>query len=169
MANRPIINTTRTLISGKMLTADSVLEPALGANAAGMTAVPTAVQRKVSVALVGQVGTTKNSIIFRAPPSGATILRMALTSGTQQGHAAGETKTWKFSVANISKGVSLTNTCSLSNQTLTATGFKNLPMNRGNCTLASGDGLQLKLIASGGPASMTSCAVFVEWTPKNNA
>lgn len=170
MAARPQINPIRNQIRGQRLVDNSVLEPALGANAAGMTAVPTAIRRHVTVAVVGYVAIAKNSMIFRAPPSGATISGLKLYPGTIQNHAVNEGDTWIYKVINAANNLTLhAQTCSLSNQTIAATGCKTFPLNNGRCTLAANVGLQLQCSVSGTPASMTNCVVVVEWVPVSNA
>jgi hypothetical protein len=106
-----------------------------------------------------------NQNIFRAPPGGAKITYIGVgNSAATMYHAAAEADTWKFVVANVSTAGNMSlNNPSLSNQTLAATSFKNIPINKGNATLNPGAVLQIQLTTSGAAQTMARPMVVIEW------
>ena len=162
---------TRSVVHGKSLYTDSVTEPKLGSAAAGLTAAATAVQRSVTVATVGVTpSTAHNYIVFRAPASGATITGLYFCPGSDQNHAANEADTWIVDVANTRTGLDLSkNAPSLSGVTLASTAWKTIPVNNGNSTVLTGEGLLLKASISGTPAGLNHPALTIEWVPYSNA
>ncbi len=150
----------------------AVIGPKLGASAVGLTAAATAVQRSLTVVSLGSTpASAYNALVFRSPPSGATITAVYLAPGAAYNASAGITGTnWIFSLKNKKTGGQLNkNACSLSNQTLAATAFKTIPVNNNNSTVLSGHMLRLECTITGAPVPMNYPICVIEWVPKNNA
>lgn len=150
----------------------AVIGPKLGSAAVGLTAAATAVQRSLTVVSLGSTpASAYNALVFRSPPSGATITAVYLAPGAAYNATAGITGTnWIFSLKNKKTGGQLNkNACSLSNQTLAATAFKTIPVNNNNSTVLSGHMLRLECTITGAPVPMNYPICVLEWVPKNNA
>ncbi len=107
-----------------------------------------------------------NRVIFRAPSTKARITYVGVAS-----HAALYKKVnanWIFNVKNVSTAATLNaQAASMNNQTLTATGFKEIPVNNGNSTLLPGASLILAMTVSGAPQTLHNASIQVEWEPIN--
>ena len=106
-----------------------------------------------------------NQNVLRAPPGGAKITYIGIGNSTAaMYHAAAEADTWIFKVANVSTSGDMSlNNPSLSNQTLAATSFKEIPVNKGNDTLNAGALLQAQLTVSGAPQTLANPVMVIEW------
>ena len=105
-----------------------------------------------------------NRVVFRAPPSGARITYVGYTGNVAMYKDV--TGTWISSVKNVSTTATLSaQAASLSDQTLTASSFKEIPVNNGNSTLGAGAVLQLQMTVSGAPQTLSNAMCVVEWEP----
>ena len=105
-------------------------------------------------------------MLMRGPDSKAQVTYVGVNNPTQIYHAAGAVDAWIFDLINSTTGATLNSVAaSLSGQTLAATAFKSIPVDNGNSTLKSGDGLQLQLTVSGVPQTLFNAQVQVEWVP----
>ena len=107
-----------------------------------------------------------NRVIFRAPSTKARITYVGVTNHVamyKEGNA-----TWIFNAKNVSTAATLNaQAASMSDQTLTATGFKEIPVNNGNSTLLAGASLRLEMTVTGVPQTLSNASVQVEWEPIN--
>jgi len=161
----------RVGIDGRSVQDGTLTGPQIATNSAGLTQVPTAIERQVTVTSCGLTpSSAQNYLVFRAPPSGAEITAAYVSPGSAQNHAGNEADTWIFSLKNKTTGNALhAQACSLSNQTLAATGFKTIPINNGAATLLAGEMLRLEASVSGSPDALNFPVCVIEWVPKNNA
>lgn len=168
---RPTHSPRRTVFHGRSIVANSIPGAALKTDSVGLTALSDAMQRNVNVVALGNTTATAfNSVIFRAPASGAKIAACYICPGSAQNHAVNESDTWIFVVKKYSGAAALSkNAPSLSNQTLAATAFKTIPCNGGNSTLTSGQRLRVEASISGSPAALQWPVAVIEWTPLTNA
>lgn len=181
--SKPTVNPKRTTINGGSITdasltaakmgSASIVGPKIGTAAVGLTQAASAIKRQLTVVPLGNtLATAFNSVVFRAPPQGATITAAYVCPGSIQNHAVNESDTWIFTLqkysATIKTGLSK-NAPSLSNQTLAATAFRSLPINNGAATLVSGNRLRLEASISGTPAALQWPCVAIEWIPYTNA
>ena len=105
-----------------------------------------------------------NRVIFRAPPAGAQITYVGINNPVAMYNNVANQ--WIFNAKNVSTAATLNaQAASLNNQTVAATGWKEIPVNNGNSTLEAGAVLQLQMTVSGAPQTLANAAVSVEWMP----
>lgn len=168
---KPTHSPTRTVFHGRSLISGSVVGPKIGTAAVGITQAATAIKRNLEVVSLGNTPATGfKAPVFRAPASGATITAAYFCPGSVQNHAVNETDTWLIRLISYPKALYLhKNKPSLSNQTLAATMYKQLPVNGGNSSLLSGESLFVSTGVSGSPTALWRPALVIEWVPKSNA
>ena len=167
---RPTINPRGTNIGGEYIDGQ-IRGPAIGTNAIGLTQAATALERNLTVNTFANTPATGHSyVVFRAPPSGATITAAYVTAGAQIIAATTEADTWAFRIKNSTTGNNLNALgASLSDVTLAATAWKTIPIDNGNATVLSGHTLSLSTGVSGSPAAMNRPAIAIEWVPYSNS
>lgn len=164
----------RGLLDGGIDTAEiaagAIVESKLGADAAGLTAVSLPVVRRTMTVHVGSAVTgATNWPVLRAGAEVPQITGCYVNTGTAMYHAAGEADTWIFQLRNVTRSLNLVkNNASLSGVTLTATAWKQLPINNGNSTLGAGNSLQFQLTESGTAQTLDQLSVQIEWVPTVN-
>ncbi len=168
---RPTMPVNRTILTGQNIADASIRNPKLGTNTVGLTQAATVIERHVAVVSLGSTPAAgEDVVVFRSPPSGATIKAAYLCPGSTQNHAVNEGDTWIFSLKNRTTGTRLSkNIPSLSNQTLAATAFKTIPVNGGYSTLLSGQVLSVSSSISGSPAALHYPLFQLEWVPYSHA
>jgi hypothetical protein len=119
--------------------------------------------RRTQITTVGDnnVGSF-NAMVFRAPAAGAKIRAAALNFNLT--YATLKASTWTFDLVNKSSGATLSATTpGMSGESLTASGWKDIPIDNGNATLLGYAGLQLVCTASGAPSAFDNAPVAIEW------
>ena len=152
------------------MAAGAITQSKLGADSVGLTAVSDPIRRRTMTVRLGvNLAAGDNWPIMRAGAEAPQITGCYVNCGVQMYHAAGEADTWTFTLRNVTKNLSLARTgASLSNVTLTATAWRNIPLHLGNSTLISGDSLQFQLTESGTAQTIDQLMVMVEWQPTAN-
>lgn len=177
---RPTFPTCRTVISGGTVLDTTVTNAKLAGSingskllsgAVGLTQAATVIERKVVVATLAATPSTGQAyVVFRGPTSGARITAAAWTPGSDQNHAVNEGDTWKVRIYNKRTGSNLNNTGGfLSGITLLATAWATIRLDTGKSTVQAGETLWASFGISGSPAALNNPAVYLEWTPLNNA
>lgn len=177
---RPTFPTCRTVLSGAAVLDTTVTNAKLAgsingskllAGAVGLTAAATVIERKVVVAsLAATPSVGQTYVVFRGPTSGARITAAAWSPGSDQNHAVNEGDTWKLRLYNKRTGSALNGTGGfLSGVTLAGTAWQTIRLDTGKCTVQAGETLWASFGISGTPAALNNPAVYLEWTPLNNA
>jgi len=167
---RPTISSKNTF-SHRSIIDSAIRGPEIATDSVGLTQAATVIKRKLTVVSCGLTPSTAYThMLFRAPASGATITGLKVNFGSTQNHAVNEADVWIWDIKNLSTAGDMSKqACSLSNQTLAATSWRDTPVNGGNSTLNAGAGLRIDLSISGTPAALQWPAVAIEWEPTNNA
>lgn len=177
---RPTFPTCRTIIAGNTLLDTSVANAKLAGSingskllsgAVGLTQASTVIERQVVVASLAATPSTGQAyVVFRGPTSGAKITAAMWSPGSAQNHAVNEGDTWKLRLYNKRTGSALNGTGGfLSGITVAATAWATIRLDTGKCTVLAGETIWASFGISGSPAALNNPAVYLEWTPLNNA
>jgi len=123
-------------------------------------------KRKNFTVTFGQQTGANNFMLMRGDGSAPRVKSVYVNTNAAMYHAAAEADTWIFNLINATDGSTLNSVAaSLSNQTLTATGWKEIPVNNGNSTLGSGEGLQVQISESGTAQTLDEVGFAITWEP----